>query len=383
MSDEKRIRFDFMAPTEVRFGAGRLPEIGEAAKLGKKALLVSGRKFAKATGLLDKVRRALEREGAEVVEFAQVEPDPRFPTVEGGAEVCRAEGCDFVVAVGGGSAMDAAKAISVLATNDGRAADFVGVDKFDRDPLPLACVPTTAGTGSEVTRYSVLVDPETGLKRVIVSFRLLPKLAVLDPEVTLTLPRELTVSTGLDALCHAVEGLFSVNSSPLTDTLAIESVRTIWDALPKLVEALDDLELRTKMLYASLVAGYALNMTGTILAHGLGYTLTTDFGIPHGLASALMLPAVLERVAPSRPEKAQLLASALGVDVGQIPGTLREFLGRLGAPRNLREAGLGPEALPTLEAKAVPSCQRVAANTPGSYTLADYLEIYKRAMEGD
>ncbi len=221
--------FRYFVPTEIHFAPGTFGRLAEiAAPLGTKPLLVAGRRSARATGLVARLEKMLP----QLTVFEGVAENPTAAVCMEGAEVCRKAGCDCVIGLGGGSAMDAAKAIAVLARNEGNCRQYLGVDRFPNPNLPVICIPTTAGTGSEVTQYAVLVDDEDHSKRTMSGKTLFPVAAILDPELTLDLPRDITVNTGLDALSQGMEGFVSKRSTPPGDVMALEVCRLVRQWLP-------------------------------------------------------------------------------------------------------------------------------------------------------
>jgi alcohol dehydrogenase class IV len=378
--------YRYRMPTEVVFGAGTLDSLGERCRpYGSRPLVVTGRRSARATGLLDRVLGQLP--GAAV--FDAVEENPSTATCETGASFCRERDCDFVVALGGGSPIDAAKAIAVLAKNDGRCRDYFGTDKYPNPNLPIVAVPTTAGTGSEVTPYSVLTDEEAGMKRTLAGRALFPTLAILDPETTLTLPVSVTVNTGLDVLSQAMEGMVSRTSTPVGDVLALEACRLVKEHLPRCVRNGEDREARARMLHASMLAGSVIAQSGTTLVHGMGYYFTLQFGIAHGLANGLLLTPLFQFNALHEPEKVAAIAEALGVPVEVEPTRVRRavaqglhaLLAELGVDPAAKNAGVAGDRLEEFAREVAADPYRFR-NQPGSIGESEVLRFYEQAYEG-
>ncbi len=329
-------------PTEMVFGEGSFDSLGDhARRLGSRFFLVTGKHSARATGLLD--RAVAQLPGCIV--FDAVDENPGNEVCEAGARACVAAGCDGIVALGGGSPMDAAKAIAVLATNGGRCTDYFGRDQYTKAPLPIIAVPTTAGTGSEVTPYAVLVDAATRMKTTIAGAELFPKVALLDPAVTATMPRHVTIATGLDALSQGMEGYLSNKATPVSDVLALEATALVTQWLPIAADAPENLEARSAMLHASALAGMAIAQTGTTLVHGMGYYLTVEHGVAHGLANALLLAPVFRYNAHHAPERVAALATCLGdADAVHLATAvtrgIHALLDRLGVSPAAREHGV-------------------------------------------
>lgn len=297
-------------PTKVIFRNGALDELEQhLAAIGPKAFVVTGRASARKTGTLDRLLRQLPKYEL----FDQVDEDPTTDLCDGAAEKCRQAGCDFVVALGGGSPMDAAKAIAAIAVTGETTTDILRSGRAVERNLPIVAIPTTSGTGSEVTPYSVLVSTEEKTKRTIRGTGLFPVLAVLDPELTISMPQHVTVNTGLDALSQALEGMVSKKPSPMGDILALEICRIVTKWLPIAAKNPQNLDARAQMLYAAMLSGCVIAQTGTTLVHGMGYYYTLEFDVAHGLANGLLLAPVFRFNAHECPEKIAALAEAMGV----------------------------------------------------------------------
>ncbi len=354
----------FHMPTRIVFGNGETSRLAaHCTALGRRPLIVTGRRSARETGLLDRVRAQFP----EAAVFDAVEENPGTAVCEDGARRCLEAGCDFVLALGGGSPMDVAKVIAVLARNDVPCAGLFGADKYRNPPLPIAAVPTTAGTGSEVTPYSVLVDPASGMKKTVKGTGLFPAVAVLDPEVTAPMPEAVTVATGLDALSQAMEGFVSNTSTPMGDALALEACRLARRWLPVAAREAREMDARASlpntlfppappqaggtldarggMLLAAMYSGVVIAQSGTTVIHGMGYYYTLRFGLAHGLANGLLFPAVFAFNALHLPGKVAAIAEALGLEPVSASG--QEALARsihAGLTGFLREVGVSPAA---------------------------------------
>ncbi len=327
-----------------RSGVDKLPELLSDLELSGKVMLVTGRRFARESGYLDKLRSLLAKSGAsDVVVFDRVEPNPSAETVNEGGEVARREKVDFVVGFGGGSAMDAAKGIAVLAAQGGEISDYYYPAEVDPPVLPVIAIPTTCGTGSEVTRYAVI--SERSRKNVVVSDHIVPVAAVLDAGVLDHLPKEILAHTAMDALSHAIEACFHVKASELTEVFSAESAKLIFEIFGPAYDG--DPEHREKLLYASMLAGLAINLSGTVFVHGLGYYLTEKYGIPHGLANSLFLVRLIEYCSEKASERFLSFCGRLGIESEECSKVLAEKInamrGHAELPASLREAGI-PEA---------------------------------------
>lgn len=301
-------------------------QAGLLSGLGRRALVVTGARSARANGSLADLEAALAANGQTCAVFDKVMENPTIDCVYEGAALARKEGADFVVGVGGGSPMDAAKAIAWLACEDvPREKLFSGC--FGKR-LPLCCIPTTAGTGSEVTQYSVLTDDARQTKASLSSPLLFPDLALLDGKYMDALPHRTTVNTVIDSLSHSMEGYVSAKANPLSDRLALTAVEIIGGILPRLTEDRLTAEDRAQLLYASTLGGMVIAHTGTTAVHAMGYPLTYFRQAPHGRANGLLLPDFLAMVARQFPQRVEALTKAVGAaDLPAFKGMLAALLG--------------------------------------------------------
>lgn len=303
------IPYQFSMPTRVVQGAGRCGSFEGLDPLPfTRPLIVTGGSSARRQGYLDLVQRRFP--GAAV--FSGVEENPGTATCEAGAALARESGADGIVALGGGSAIDAAKAIALLARNGGACGEYFGTPSGVLDALPLLAIPTTSGTGTEVTPYAVLVDAATREKTTITHPSLFPRVALLDPELTLSMPHEVSLATGLDALSQCMEGVVSRRATPITDALALEGCRILRQWFPKVIAVPADLEARSAMQYVAMLSGIVVAHTGTTLVHGLGYRWTTECGLAHGVANGCLLKPLFEYNGGVLPGRVGMLASVLG-----------------------------------------------------------------------
>ena len=368
----------FNLPTKIYFGNGSLKELKEAKSLGRSALLVTGKHFAKSSGLLKKVESILVKEKIKTTEFCGVEENPSVETVEKGGELARRKKCDFIIGLGGGSPMDAAKGIAVLATNSGGLRKYFGSEKLKNSPLPILAIPTTAGTGSEVTRYAVINDWQDKTKKVVSSFSILPRIAIVDPSLTLTLPDNLTASTGMDAFSHALEGYLSSDANSLTDIFSQEAIKIIRESLLLLLKR-KTLPLREKLSLASLYAGIVINHTGTIIVHGMGYPLTLDYGVQHGAANALLLPYVMDYLGKKKVYQEKLKEI---LRTTKVKESLLKLNRSLNLPLILKEIGVKRKDLKTLARRAMKDCERALLRISIPLKENDFFLIYQEAFAG-
>ncbi|MDH3706834.1 MAG: iron-containing alcohol dehydrogenase [Acidimicrobiia bacterium] len=318
-----------------------------------KALVVTDATLVE-LGIVDRITTSLDDQGIIHHTYDGVSPDPTFTQVEEGFARYVSEGCDGVIAVGGGSPMDAAKVIAAMATNDKSLAQLEGKFKVRRPPAPLFAVPTTAGTGSEGTVAAVVSDPDTHAKKFFLDPKLLPSMVALDPTLMTGLPAPITAATGMDALTHAVESFIAKTSTPATEEYALTAVRLVFAHLPTAVHEGDDLEARSGMALASYYAGLAFTRTSVGYVHAVAHTLGAYYGTPHGLANAIVLPHVL---AFSKADaQAQLARLADVLDLGgstpadkadRFIDAVRDLEATIGIPATLdtiKPADIGPIA---------------------------------------
>ncbi len=302
-------------PTRIFFGQGALLQAASyILPLGTKPLLVTGRHSARLSGALDELIVVLDRADLDWELFGQVGENPSLDTIVAGAQLLREKGCDFLIGIGGGSPIDAAKAIALASANALGRDELYQTDKF-KSSLPLVAIPTTSGTGTEVTQYSVLTDPVRGIKAGFGHDLAFPRLAICDPRHTLSLDPSVTLNTAIDALSHLLEGIYSRKRQPLICPLIHSGARAILRHLQPVLANPKDLKSRTELMRAALYGGIAIAQTGTTLQHSLGYPLTTAFGMPHGLSNGIVMRQVLELFYPALREELDALFSALGLSL--------------------------------------------------------------------
>jgi alcohol dehydrogenase class IV len=306
------MEFRYYMPVKTFFGRNCIEKNGgEFSLLGRKAMIVTGKSSAEKNGSLGDVKKTLDKLKISYVHYNKIEPNPTIETVRDAALFAGKSGADFIIGIGGGSPLDAAKAIAVLAVNDiDDDTLFSGV--YRRKPLPIAAIPTTAGTGSEVTPYSILSYAKISNKKSIASDAIFPAIAFLDPAYTGTLSSETTINTAVDALSHAIEGYLSVKATGVIKPYALESIRLIGECIPELrMDKVKD-EIREKLLYASMLAGIVIAHTATTAVHAMGYPLTYHRNIDHGRANGLVLHHYLKFLEPTI-EKVKHLLDAMGM----------------------------------------------------------------------
>ncbi len=314
--------FEFSLPTKLIYGIGILGKLEGALKpFGRrKAILVTDEILVKA-GPVDRVREGFQSSDIAVAcVFDKVPPNSTIKTVEACARLARKNGCNMIIAIGGGSVIDTAKVANILIVKGGRVQNHMGAYLLDKNEslLPAIFIPTTAGTGSEVTKVAVIADPEHNVKLPFAEDQFLPQLAILDPEVTLSMPPRLTATTGMDALTHAIEAYVDKEWSPAADALALHAIKLISNNILLACARPDNLQARGAMLIGSFLAGVAFSHSMVGMAHGISHALGGVYHIPHGLANAIVLPEVMACNLESRPDRFADIAVALGVTFPQI-----------------------------------------------------------------
>jgi alcohol dehydrogenase len=310
------MEFMFGIPSFVHFGEGASKKLGDiAASFGAKKAFVVYDKGVKAAGIVDGLIASLNAAGVTTIEYDGVLPNPPDTQVEEAAALARSANVDIIVAIGGGSSIDSAKAINLLLTNPSPISLYEGINIAKVPGKPLIAIPTTAGTASEVTSFSIVTDTVRTKKMIIVGQFVGATIALADPLLTVGMPPKITSSTGMDALTHAIEAFVSKAASPVTDVIALKAIELISHNIAKATKTGSDLEARTNMLLGSMLAGYAFNNAILGLVHSIAHPLSAHFHLPHGVANAIGLPYVMEYNALTTPAKFKLIAVAMGIDV--------------------------------------------------------------------
>jgi alcohol dehydrogenase class IV len=377
-------------PTRIVLGPGALTRLpAQVERLGmKRPLVVTDPGVVKA-GIAARVHALLASAGLRFSRFEDVNANPTDRDAAAGLAAFRAGGCDGLVAIGGGSSLDAAKLVQVLTTHPpplSRYDDAAGGDRLLKDDMPpLIAVPTTAGTGSEVGRSGVAILPDTGRKTVIFSPFLMPKAAICDPELTVNLPPHLTAATGMDAFTHCLEAYVARGFHPLADAVAIDGVRRVARSLPVAFRAPADLAARTDMMIAAMQGAMAFQK-GLGASHALAHALTPITGLHHGLANAVVLPAVMEFNRAAAAARLARVAEAMGEHGGTDDTSLaaaaiarvRQLTAELGLPQRLRDAGVREDDLPRIAQKAFEDASH--QTNPHPCGEADLLALVRAAF---
>jgi len=328
-----------MYPERIIFGCNALEQLSEeAARFGRRVLLVSGHRAMRKSGILDRVVNQLDSGKMEVTLFDEVEHDPSLGTVDKGIKLAREKECEIVVGLGGGSALDVAKAVACLSKLKGHPREYHQGREVEAAGLPFVAIPTTAGTGAEITSNSVITDREKKVKKSIRSPYMIARVALVDPLLTLSLPAKLTAYTGMDALTQAVESFICRTSNPISDSLALRAIDLLFHNLPEAVREGENVEIREKVALGSLLSAMAFSQTGVGAVHALSHPVGARFGVPHGLACAVLLPWVMKCNLEVCREKFSLLAYQMGREKPEeVPQVLRELLKEVGISPTLKE----------------------------------------------
>ncbi|MCK5554376.1 MAG: iron-containing alcohol dehydrogenase [Deltaproteobacteria bacterium] len=378
----------FFSPNRILFGFDAAEDVAAEVKQldGKKVLIVTDPGVVEA-GLVDAITIPLDSEGIPFSLYDQVEPEPPARIVEQCAQYLKNEECDLIIGVGGGSSLDLAKAASIMGTNEGSILNFCGVDLVPKRGLPKILIPTTAGTGSEVTRSLVVTDEASKLKRPVISTHALSDVAIVDPMMTVSMPPKITADTGMDALAHAIESYVSVNATPFSDILAIEAITLIAENLAMAFAKGENIEARYQMSLAATISGLAFASGGLGAAHALSNPLGIEYHLPHGRANAIVLPYVMTFNLIGNPAKFALISEAMGEEVEGLPlmeaaslavEAVKELLDQLKIPIRLRDYGISKKDIPKLVAGAMKASRHFVPN-PRNLTKKDVGEIYLMA----
>ncbi|MGN0290551.1 MAG: iron-containing alcohol dehydrogenase, partial [Lachnospiraceae bacterium] len=345
---DNTIDFSYYLPVNIVFGCGKVDNTGELAKpYGKKALIVTGKSSAKKSGLYDRVAESLKTAGLEHVLFDKVSQNPLTTTAEEGAEFAKANGCDVVVAIGGGSIMDCAKAIAFLAVNEGDINDYIFNKKQSDTALPMVLIPTTCGTGSEGNGFAVLTNPENGDKKSLRSNAIIAKVSIVDPECMMTMPKKVLASVGFDALCHCMESYTSKIAQPFSDALALYAMSLIADNLVDVYQGKSGKEGWEKITLASTIGGMVINIAGVTLAHGMEHPASGLKDIVHGHGLAALTPVIIENSYKGNPAKFRKIARIFGeTEAEDCAPAIRKFLSQLDLGYTLSDLGIEEKDIP-------------------------------------
>ena len=379
MSD---IAFKYFLPVNIEFGSGKVAKAGELTKpYGKKALIVTGHSSAKKSGLYDKVKDSLKAEGIDSVLFDKVAQNPLTTTAAEGAAFAKENGCDVVVAIGGGSIMDCAKAIAFLAVNDGDVSDYIFGKKVSDTALPIILIPTTCGTGSEGNGFAVLTNPDNGDKKSLRCNAIVAKVSIVDPECMMTMPKHVLASVGFDALCHNMEAYTSKIAQPFTDALSLYAVDLIAHNLVDVYKGTGSKESWEKITLASTIGGMVINTAGVTLAHGMEHPASGLKDIVHGKGLAALTPTIIEASYQGAPEKFAKLAKLFdGEKAEDLAGKVRELLEAIELTCTLSDLGIEEKDIPWMAENCMKVSAPSIANNPVVFSQEEIAEIYKKAL---
>jgi alcohol dehydrogenase class IV len=378
----------FLSPNRILFGIDAVKGLAAEVKQlgGGKVLVVTDPGVVKA-GLVEAIKDPLDSEGISFSVYDKVEPEPAARVVEQCTQFLKDENCDVIIGMGGGSSLDVAKGASIMGTNEGRVLDFAGMDLVPKRGVPKILVPTTAGTGSEVTRVFVMTDEESDLKKAVYSIHALADVAIVDPMMTLSMPPRVTADTGIDALVHAIETYVSMTATPFSDILAIEAIASIAENVTKAFAKGENLEARYNMSLAATVAGLAFGSGGLGAVHALSNPLGILYHLPHGRTNAIMLPHIMSFNLIGNPAKFAQIAEAMGEEVEGLSDmeaatfavdAVKELLDQLKISIQLRDYDIPQKDIPRLVEGAM-KVSRLFAFNPRDLTQDDVEEIYRMA----
>lgn len=387
-----KTNFDFMMPSVNFFGPGVIEKIGERATMLNmhKVMLVTDSFLRNLeNGPVKQTEASLKAAGVDYVIFDGVEPNPKIRNVKAGVAQYQAEHCDGLITVGGGSAHDCGKGIGIVLTNGTDVTKLAGIETLTEPLPPLMAVNTTAGTASEITRHAVLTNEETHLKFVVVSWRNVPLVSFNDPLLMLDVPQKLTAATGMDALCHCVESYVSENRNPITDAQAEQGIKLIGQYLRRAVANGHDLEARTNMAYASLLAGMAFNNADLGYVHAMAHQLGGQYDAPHGVCCAVLMPTVERWNMIASPERFANIAVMLGETIDGLSkmaaaekgiAALEHISEDVGIPANIKSIGADPKDFDLMATNALKDGN--AFSNPRKGTHKDIVALFEAAYKG-
>lgn len=378
----------FHMPSVNLFGPGIVQEVGDRlANLNvKKPMLVTDAGLHD-LGVSEKIAEIIRQAGLDVFIFPKAEPNPTDKNVAEGLKAYQDEKCDSIVTLGGGSSHDAGKGIALVAANGGKIHDYEGVDQSKEPMVPLIAINTTAGTGSELTKFTIITDTKRKVKMAIVDKHVTPTLSINDPELMVGMPPGLTAATGLDALTHAVEAYVSTDATPITDALAIQAMEIIPRFLPRAVANGEDMEAREQMAYAQSLAGMAFNNASLGYVHAIAHQFGGFYNFPHGVCNAILLPYVCRFNLISREERFADIAAFLGNNVYGLSTreaaeegiqTMERLARDLDIPKGFSELGAKEQDIETLAKHAMEDA--TALTNPRKPKLEEVIEIIRQAM---
>lgn len=382
--------YQILMPSTVLYGVGCIEQLGNKVKpLGKKALIVSD-KVMTDVGYVEKIQDILTQQDIGYEVYNEVNGEPTDVMIEKGLTIYKDNNCDFLIGIGGGSPVDAAKAIGLMNTNPGNIVDYMGLGKVKNPLPPVVAIATTSGTGSEVTQFTIIADTKNDVKMLIGSSYIVPVLAVNDPLLTLSVPAKTTAATGIDAFTHAIEAYISKKAQPFTETMSLSAINRISKYIRKAWANGDDIEARSEMMIASMEAGIAFSNASVTIVHGMSRPIGAIFHIAHGISNAVLLPKCMEFAMMGAPEKFAKVAEAMGENIEGLT-TMEAAKKAVQAIKLLNDdleipsiSGLGIDkeefmaVAPKMAQDAVNSGS--PGNTPRKVNLEQIIQIYKESL---
>lgn len=375
--------FSYHMPADLRFGRGLADKIGDICKEigGEKVLVVTGTGSTKRSGLLDRVLVSLKAAGLSAAVFDKVTQNPLTTTVYEGVELAKAEGCGVILGVGGGSIMDAAKAIAFCTVNAGDVSDYIFGKKQGAGALPIVLLPTTCGTGSEGNQIAVLTNPETKDKKALYTMQVMPRVSVIDPDVMTTMPKSVLSSVGFDAFTHSLEAYTSKKANPITDAQALLGMQLLADDLPKLVSGDGGAAEWEAVSLAATLGGMVIGAAGVSAAHGMEHPASGLKNIVHGRGLAALTPPIVERLATADPEKFARVSVLLGGSGAEdCADSIRRFLKAIDLSVKLGDLGITAEDVPWM----TENCMKISIgnlkNAPVTFSREEVEQIYREAL---
>lgn len=375
--------FNFYNPTNLIFGSGKINLVGqECKKFGSKALIVTGSSSTKKSGLLQKVQDLLAKENIESIVIDNIPQNPTTDAVMAASETARKNGCEMVIGLGGGSSLDASKAIAFMAKNEGHVSEYILAKRTsDGSCLPIISIPTTCGTGSEADCFAVLNDTATNDKRTLRNIAALPKLSIVDPDLMKTMPQGVLRSVMFDALVHNLEGYLSRHASPISEMFSLKGVELLVQNMPKLLADPDCKEAWDAVCLASTFGGFSLQNAGNGAVHGIEHPASGLRNVVHGKGLAAVISPVMEKTIDACPERFAVLSKIMGgTSEHDFVEQVEKIKKYLELNIGLKDLGVLEEDLPWLARNATEVSKTLLSNHPKAFTEAEILEIYKKAF---
>lgn len=376
------MNFNYNLPVNLIFGSGESCRIGiEVCKYGKKALIVTGKNSTKKSGLLDKAIDLLKISGVTYVIFDKVEQNPLTTTIYEGVALAKNHGCDVILGIGGGSIMDAAKAIAFAIKNPGDISDYIFGTKAGCDAVNLVLVPTTCGTGSEGNSFAVLTNPATKDKKSLRDNKVIAKASIIDPQLMMTMPKDLIASVGFDALCHNMEAYLSKSSQPLTDIQALYGMKLISENLPIIYNDNNNLEAFEKVTLGSTLGGMVIGVVGVTAAHGLEHPASGLRDIAHGKGLAALTPIITDMSYKSNLNKYKNISKILGGASAEDCGdSIRLFLDKINLRISLGQIGINNKDVDWMAENTFKVSKASIQNHPKEFSIEEIKEIYYKSI---